>query len=70
MPSPEEITLQKGDELQLQQLRQIEFWREHKADFANELVENKQVPGVIPQTWELTRGVTLHDWQEKSVSAW
>jgi superfamily II DNA or RNA helicase len=68
-----EITFEKADELQLQQLRQIEFWRQHKGDFADssQLKANEEKSSsAIPEKWELTRGITLHDWQENSVASW
>ncbi len=73
MPTSEEITLQKADELQLQQLRQIEFWRQHKGDFADSRQLNaneKKSSSAIPEKWELTRGITLHEWQENCVASW
>jgi superfamily II DNA or RNA helicase len=74
MESPKgEITFQKADELQLQQLRQIEFWRQHKGDFADSSqlrAKEQKSSSAIPEKRELTRGITLHDWQEESIASW
>jgi len=72
MPTSDKITFHKADELQLQQLRQIEFWCRHKADFAdsNQPKANEKPSSALPEKWELTRGITLHDWQENCVASW
>ncbi|MCO6458537.1 MAG: DEAD/DEAH box helicase [Pirellulaceae bacterium] len=67
VPQPAGLTAQ--EELLLQQLQQARFWRaQHEAVDAGE-TNNRPDVG-IPDSWELTQGLTLHDWQQRCVDAW
>jgi superfamily II DNA or RNA helicase len=68
-------TLSPEEELQLQQLLQAKFWREkgRAVPHVGKRVQGEEpVPTVtpLPEEWELTKGVTLHDWQRHCVNAW
>ena len=66
-PTPEE-------ELLLQQLEQARFWSEKKAKSSpngtSDPTPDSSEQNGIPDTWDLTRGIVLHDWQEACVDAW
>jgi len=73
--TPRELhnALSRGEELQLQQLRQLEFWQKHKAEFDSDPQQLKfgdDDTAVLPARWELTRGVGLHAWQKQCIDAW
>src|SRR4051794_11357830 len=73
-PAPPAAGLTPEEELLLQQLQQTRFWAEKSRDSqANEVASD--APGQdgtdpIPESWTLTRGLVLHDWQESCVRAW
>ena len=74
--SPEVLsdTYPKDEELLLQQLIQSRFWRCRQERLGTNtdpgLDPETQLHGGLPKQWHLTRGLTLHDWQERCVSAW
>lgn len=71
MPTPQPPALTDADQLQLQQLRQLQFWQEHAAEFDPGNGSNSvEVNATFPERWELTRGITLHDWQHHCIHAW
>jgi superfamily II DNA or RNA helicase len=67
--------LSPQEELQLQQLRQAEFWQE-KTRTARHVdkkaldTEPTSATASIPDEWDLTKGIVLHDWQQRCVDAW
>lgn len=67
--------LSSQEELQLQQLLQAKFWQE-KAHTTKYVDNEENAPGIkesalqIPDKWDLTKGVYLHDWQEQCVNTW
>jgi superfamily II DNA or RNA helicase len=68
-PGPEPLTA--AEELQLQQLRQARFWFDKAAlGGAARAVDSDAPPPEVPAEWQLTKGITLHDWQERCVDAW
>lgn len=68
-PGPAPLT--PPEELQLQQLRQARFWFDKAAAArAGDESTAEAVSIELPAQWELTRGVTLHDWQRRCVDAW
>src|SRR5262249_8454533 len=66
--------LTPDEELLLQQLQQATFWAEKCA------AETPATTGVsppdqakaaaVPDSWCLTRGIDLHDWQDRCVGEW
>jgi superfamily II DNA or RNA helicase len=73
-PGPGAAGLTPGEELLLQQLRQAQFWAEKNGgaegnEAAGDSADQRGAVAV-PQSWELTRGLALHDWQEACVRAW
>jgi superfamily II DNA or RNA helicase len=72
METPEKLRLSSSEELQLQQLRQIEFWRQQseKTSESSQHDSAELTSSVLPAAWELTQGIILHDWQEDCVSSW
>lgn len=67
--------LSQEEELQLQQLLQARFWQERgrAARPVSKKVQGEDPASVLtplPDEWELTKGVTLHDWQRRCVDAW
>ncbi len=62
-----------GEELLLQQLEQARFWSEHRTELVTDDVPESSGHSVrvaVPERWELTRGIGLHEWQKKCVSEW
>jgi superfamily II DNA or RNA helicase len=70
-PTPGTTPLTTAEELQLQQLRQARFWFD-KASQARAVTASadESTPAELPAQWELTRGITLHDWQRRCIDAW
>jgi len=61
------------DELQLHQLIQARFWERQirSTDAVDPSVStNNQLKAEMPSQWDLTVGVTLHEWQERCVDTW
>lgn len=59
------------EELELQQLRQARFWFEKAGTNRSERkTEEERVSARLPDQWELTRGIVLHDWQKSCIDAW
>ena len=70
-PTPGTEALTAPEELQLQQLRQARFWFDKaSAARANREITAETPTIELPARWELTRGITLHDWQERCIDAW
>ncbi len=68
-------SLSPEEELQLQQLLQAKFWQEkgRAAPHGDKKVQGEEPASAVtslPEEWELTEGVTLHDWQRRCVDAW
>lgn len=71
MNNPE--PLQPVEELLLQQLLQVQFWqRQHpESEPTLQLAEGAATPAtVLPEKWELTRGLELHPWQLDCIERW
>jgi superfamily II DNA or RNA helicase len=63
--------LTASEELQLQQLRQARFWFEKvSAARTDDGIEAATIDTELPAQWQLTKGITLHDWQTSCVEAW
>ncbi len=62
--------LSPGEELQFQQLAQLRFWETRQEKIQAEIPDDQASQVNIPYRWELTRGITLHQWQEQCVEAW
>lgn len=69
--TPATPALTTAEELQLQQLRQARFWFD-KASQSRALTAaaEESTLAELPAQWELTRGITLHDWQRRCIDAW
>ena len=66
--------LSSEDDLQLQQLLQTRFWQD-KAAWAKEGSARKadtedRETQEIPDRWQLTQGLTLHEWQRRCIDGW
>ena len=65
--------LTPDQELLLEQLQQLSYWQEANDASGSTNPENvgcTSSPEALPERWELTRGIQLHDWQHRCVSAW
>ena len=64
--------LTANEELQLQQLLQLRYWYEsHQGKRPSEDRDQADTGASLPPPrWELTRGITLHDWQRECVDRW
>ena len=64
--------MQPVDELHLQQLLQMQFWQSRSPDPRKLAQAPAAQPDLaaLPKEWELTRGITLHSWQEQCVEGW
>ncbi|MBA4190588.1 MAG: hypothetical protein C0467_21590 [Planctomycetaceae bacterium] len=69
-PQVPSLVLNLAEQLTLQQLRQREFWARsvRGQPGATGLTIAPAIPR--PERWELTSGITLHDWQQECVTAW
>lgn len=72
MPTLKATALTSSDQLQLQQLRQLQFWQEHAAEFHSGQRSNAADGNItiLPERWELTRDIVLHEWQQRCIDAW
>jgi hypothetical protein len=66
-------SLTPPEQLELQQLLQADFWSKRRA--TKSLLEQQpssasENNALLPERWELTRGIDLHSWQEQCVDAW
>ena len=65
--------LTSDEELSLQQLEQARFWSTRLSARQNGkspmAVVSDDIPSV-PEKWELTRGISLHDWQTACIEEW
>ena len=65
--------LQSEEELLLQQLQQTRFWSERSIEPTKQRTASDQGMDKcrrVPGSWELTRGLELHEWQTKCVDSW
>ena len=70
-PTPGTQPLTAPEELQLQQLRQARFWFDKATAARGVTASAIETPLLdLPAQWELTRGITLHDWQQRCIDAW
>jgi superfamily II DNA or RNA helicase len=73
-PAPNRLrdALTSGEALELHQLRQLEFWQKQvgKLDADQRPKLERAETTNLPEQWELTRGITLHEWQQRCVDAW
>lgn len=72
---PATLALQPEDELRLQQLLQVQFWqgKNGSAPSAASVDErgcSDAHASAMPERWELTRGLCLHNWQRECVEGW
>jgi superfamily II DNA or RNA helicase len=63
------------EELLLQQLLQSHYWSERNQGIAAERLaanhpRDENQSASLPEFWELTRGLILHDWQNQCVESW
>lgn len=64
------------EELKFQQFQEIDFWRNQSealnagvvSDEFTNAAEGKTAS--LPDRWELTRNIVLHDWQSRCLDAW
>lgn len=65
------LELSPAEQLTLQQLRQRQYWaRSARAAEEGTQGESAGTVATCPDRWELTAGLTLHDWQRECVDAW
>src|SRR5258708_4754881 len=70
-PMERECGLTPEERLKLQQLRQASFWHERFPSLTSEPARAADEELVlVPEQWELTHGVDLHNWQRQCVDAW
>lgn len=73
-PTPASATLTPDEELLLQQLQQAKFWTEKCAARGPATLGVSASDGTeteaLPDSWCLTRGIDLHDWQDQCVREW
>ena len=65
--------LTRQEELLLQQLQQTQFWSQRYLDQNHQgstVTTSPAKLNSLPDSWELTRGLTLHAWQKTCVDAW
>ena len=73
---PSTLRLTPKEELAFQQFQQIDFWRSHAETPAGGDRSGDPSAGgeggavVIPNRWEMTRDLVLHDWQSRCVDNW
>ncbi len=73
-PAPSSAVLTPAEELLLQQLQQTKYWAEKCAagnpttSVVNTL--NREERGALSDSWCLTRGIDLHDWQDQCGREW
>lgn len=62
------------EDLQLQQLLQTRFWQDRSSSARNVSKRDGDAgvfeTEVIPDQWQLTRGLLLHEWQQQCIDAW
>src|SRR5579872_2745007 len=69
------LQLTSDEELAFQQFQQIDFWQSHLQSLKGETADesdkvDQQSAKTLPQKWELTRDLVLHDWQSTCVDSW
>src|SRR5262245_54384415 len=66
------IRLTEQDELTLQQLAQTKYWLSSCIALESKSPGNKPSADQpqIPDEWNLTAGISLHDWQRNCVESW
>ncbi len=73
-PSLPATGLTPDEELLLQQLKQTRYWSERNGGPPKDgpviAKPSEEEPAENPESWELTRGLALHGWQEACVDAW
>jgi len=73
-PVPSTSSLSPQEELVLQQLLQSQYWAERSGTATPPQAPDNGSPSApaepLPETWDLTRGIVLHDWQEQCVASW
>jgi superfamily II DNA or RNA helicase len=69
-----EIPFHSPDQLMLHQLRLLEWMATTgRKRFIDEDVPTEEVvtpPSVLPEKWQLTRGIKPYEWQEKCIANW
>lgn len=68
--SESEFALAPEESLKLHQFLQVRFWRERSRSATTDAHEVTDQVGAVPDRWELTRGVELHDWQRGCIDTW
>ena len=67
-------SLSPPEELVLQQLLQSQYWAGKNGHATPTHAADNGSPATpadpLPETWDLTRGIVLHDWQEQCVESW
>ena len=68
------VSYSPRDELHLQQLLQARFWEtkngRSESDVSSVVSPKNQREVGLPDQWELIKGLTLYEWQERCVDAW
>ncbi len=73
---PPTLRLTPEEELAFQQFQQIDFWRNHAEPLKAEVLSSKsgatgeEKTTALPDRWELTGDLVLHDWQRSCVDGW
>src|SRR5438270_5984292 len=65
-----QMELSNKEQLELQQLQQIEFWRTHHRRYQSAALAMSSRDVSVANHWELTRNVALHSWQRQCVDNW
>lgn len=69
-----EIPFNSGEQLALHQLRLLEWMattgRKRFIEEDTEVHEVAKQPSVLPEKWELTRGIDPYDWQQQCIDKW
>ncbi|MEK6285786.1 MAG: DEAD/DEAH box helicase [Acidobacteriota bacterium] len=70
------LRLTPEEELKFQQFQEIDFWRNQREAqdagvLSGQLTDaTEDKTAILPDLWELTRDLVLHDWQSSCLDAW
>ncbi|MDM4018173.1 DEAD/DEAH box helicase [Roseiconus lacunae] len=69
-----EIPFHSTERLMLHQLRLLEWMattgRKRFVDDETDDTDEEKKPSIVPEEWELTRGIDPYDWQQKCIANW